>query len=98
MKIFKYWWENPLIKQNIKGKPILKFTGEGCQSRDKFEWVGIVKGFEKNYNLKCINIIIGIVKYNSSYTDSRDGIEEIYSYPLVNADIQNVNGVWILFH
>lgn len=94
----KYWWQNPFIKIRIKGKTILFFSGEGCQARNEFQWAGKVIGFEENKNLKCDDIVIEIMIHNFSYTDARDIKEkEIYKYPLVNADIQNVNGVWILF-
>ncbi len=93
-----YWWENIITKQRIKGQTILKFNGEGCQAISVFKWVGKVVGFERNKKLKCDDIVIEIIKHDNSYGDSRGNKEkEIYKYPLVNADIQCVDGVWILF-
>lgn len=94
-----YWWQNIIIKNSIRGKTILKFNGEGCQAIGVFQWVGKVTGFERNKSHKCDDIVIEIIKHNFSYGDSRDRSreKEIYKYPLVNADIQCVDGVWILF-
>lgn len=100
-----YWWKslNTLKKLRMKGQPILKFTGEGSQARDEFNWVGIIQGFEDGtiYNgttKKVEYIVIKIIKHNFSYGDSRNKLApELFKYPLVNADIQNVNGVWMLF-
>lgn len=97
-----YWWQNLLQRQFMKGKPIIKVVGEGCQSMNSIEWVGKITGFEKNERNNCDNIVIEVVLHNNSYGDSRDrertgAKKEIYTYPLVNADIQDVNGVWVLY-
>lgn len=93
-----YWWKNPLTRMSMKGKTILKFTGEGSQGRNEFDWAGKIIGFERSSNDKWDNIVIHIIIHNLSYGDARDNDNpEVFKYPLVNSDIQNVNGVWVLF-
>lgn len=93
-----YWWKNPITRMRMIGKTIVRVSSEGCQSRNEFHWAGRVKGFKKNDKLNCTDIVIEIVIHNHYHTDARYKTEpEIYTYPLVNADIQNVKGVWVLF-
>jgi hypothetical protein len=100
-----YWWQslNPLRKLGMKGQAILHCDSTGCQAMHDFKWMGKVVGFERGtiYNGRdtpCEYIVIEILIHNHAYSDARDGKEpELYKYPLVNADIQNVKGVWVLF-
>jgi hypothetical protein len=85
-------------KYQLKGATIAKFNGEGCQGRGDFQWIGKVIGFRYNNEQAWEEVIIHIIKHNFSYCDARDEKQpEEYTYPLVNNDIQNVKGVWILF-
>lgn len=85
------------MKRNLKNQPILKIVGAGCQGRNEFQWLGKVKGFQYNTEGVC-EVIIEILIHNFSYGDNRNTEKpELYTYPLVNNDIQNVNGAWVLF-
>lgn len=97
-----YWWQNPIKLWKIIGKPILKVTGEGCQARNEFQWLGVVEKIQvtnrENRNKLELEAVIRIVIHNHSYGDSRDSEnKERITYPLVNSDIQFVDGVWILY-
>lgn len=87
-------------KCKLKGATIACFTGEGCQGMDEFKWIGRVIGFQKTKVSKESgeDIVIQVIKYNRSYGDNRDvAKKEIFTYPLWSKDLQNVDGVWILF-
>lgn len=97
----------PSLKEHVRqfnkiflmlGKPIIKVSGEGCQAISEFQWAGVVKGYRWVKDEGNFEIIIRIVKHNHSFGDARDEKEEeIYTYPMVNNDIQFVEGVWILY-
>lgn len=94
-----YWWDDPILRLGMIGKTIVKVTGEGCQGRNQIQWVGKVIGFNKNKKQEYHEIVIEIVLHDKSYTDARDGNEqEMFVYPLINNDIQNVKDVWILYN
>jgi hypothetical protein len=96
-----YWWQNPLKKLGIKGQAILHCDSTGCQAIHDFKWLGKVIGFEKGtdgFHINVEYIVIEILIHNHAYSDARKGGEpELYKYPLINTDIQNVKGVWVLF-
>ncbi len=100
------WWIErqfrlAYLKRNLIGKSIAKFTGEGCQAMNKFQWLGKVIGFKKEDDMECV--VIEILVHDCSYGDARDSKEpEIYSYPIATEfqiinDIQEVKGIWVLF-
>lgn len=94
-----YWWQNPITRLRMIGRTITRVSGEGCQDMNRLVWVGKVVRFERDrMGRQHDHIIIEIIVHDKSYRDARDQtIPELYSYPLVNADIQNVKGVWILY-
>src|SRR6187551_54486 len=95
-----YWWQSlsPITRLRMKGKTIVRFTQEGCQGRNEFQWAGKIEGFQWSEKRQCNEIVIRIIIHNKSYGDVRDNMDpEIFTYPLVNGDIQNVAGVWALF-
>jgi hypothetical protein len=84
--------------RRLRNQVIVKVTGEGCQAISEFQWVGKVKGFKWDKEEGNFDVIIRILKHHRSYGDARDEKEEeIYTYPMVNNDIQYVEGVWILY-
>lgn len=84
--------------ENLRvGDTIIYTVGEGCQAVSEFKWIGKVHKFQFNKNKDWKEVVIEIMKYNLSHGDNRNQEKEYYTYPLVNNDIQNVNGVWILF-
>lgn len=90
-------------RKQLLNQPILKVVGEGCQAISEFQWIGKVIGFEEDKEKGWTVAVIKILKHNRSYGDARDAKEdEIYTYPIANKyyminDIQNVDGVWILY-
>lgn len=88
-----------LKKYKLKNQVIAKFSCEGCQGeRREFHWIGKVIGFQYNKEEKHTEVVIEIIQHNLNGWDARDTKEkELYTYPLVNNDIQYVSGIWILF-
>lgn len=104
------WWDKRdkhirYMKKNLIGKAILKVIGEGCQGMNSFQWLGKIVDIRQNPNQEkgWIDAIIEVQIHNHSYGDNRNNsTKEIYTYPIATKDsciydIQNINGVWVLF-